>query len=433
MVEPAKYDYVISWYNGSIQYIISQDVQGSSNSLTLDYLVMDEAKFLNFEKLKDETFPANGGTTRYFSDCPWHHGVLIVSDMPTSKRGSWFLSYREQMSTELIDTIQGIVYEVWRLRQMPKTSYTGKMLQYYNTMLSDLRANAVYYREWSTLENVEILGEKYIRQMKRDLPPLVFQTSILSKRISRMRDGFYPALIENKHTYTAYNNDYLQSLDYDFERMKNPTCVQDRDVDLDSPICGAFDYNANINWLVVGQPSGMKIKFLKSFYVKYERKLRELVNDFCEYYRSHRTREFVYYYDNTALGSNYAVSDEDFAAVICDQLDKNGWTVIRKHTGNPLKHKEKYLIIDQALKGQDYLFPMINKPNNEALWLALTHTGVVINSRGFSKDKSGEKLAETEEDRLEHRTDGTDAFDTLLIGLILYPYEGSRFRIGSSF
>ena len=32
------------------------------------------------------------------------------------------------------------------------------------------------------------------------------------------------------------------------------------------------------------------------------------------------------------------------------------------------------------------------------------------------KDKGGEKLAETEEDLLQHRTDGTDAFDTLYIG-----------------
>lgn len=34
----------------------------------------------------------------------------------------------------------------------------------------------------------------------------------------------------------------------------------------------------------------------------------------------------------------------------------------------------------------------------------------------FRKDKSGEKLAESEEDLLEHRTDGSDAFDTLYIG-----------------
>ena len=44
---------------------------------------------------------------------------------------------------------------------------------------------------------------------------------------------------------------------------------------------------------------------------------------------------------------------------------------------------------------------------------------------GFRKDKSGEKLAESEEDLLEHRTDGTDAFDTLYIGCEKFPYHDS--------
>ena len=37
--------------------------------------------------------------------------------------------------------------------------------------------------------------------------------------------------------------------------------------------------------------------------------------------------------------------------------------------------------------------------------------------------KGGEKLDETEENLLEHRTDGTDAFDTLYIGAEKFPYK----------
>lgn len=38
-------------------------------------------------------------------------------------------------------------------------------------------------------------------------------------------------------------------------------------------------------------------------------------------------------------------------------------------------------------------------------------------------DKAGEKLAESVEDSLERRTDGTDAFDTLYIGCEKFPYR----------
>ena len=37
--------------------------------------------------------------------------------------------------------------------------------------------------------------------------------------------------------------------------------------------------------------------------------------------------------------------------------------------------------------------------------------------------QGGEKLDETEENLLEHRTDGTDAFDTLYIGAEKFPYR----------
>ncbi|GHT38448.1 hypothetical protein AGMMS49965_01850 [Bacteroidia bacterium] len=39
----------------------------------------------------------------------------------------------------------------------------------------------------------------------------------------------------------------------------------------------------------------------------------------------------------------------------------------------------------------------------------MEQTGTRNTTEGFKKDKSGEKLAETEEDKLEYRTDGTDA------------------------
>jgi hypothetical protein len=428
--EPASYDRVVSWYNGSLQYLISQDIPGTSNSMTLQYLLGDESKYLNFDKLKDETFPANGGFKGPWANCPWLNSMLFMSDMPTTKKGSWFLNYREKMDPELIDMIHFLVREIYELQQKPQNTYTQKLLALYRKRLAQFRSVAVYYREWSSIENIELLGKKYIAQMKRDLPPLVFQTSILCIRPGKLKDGFYPAFSESKHLYTAFDNSYLLNLDYDLKKAAQQDCRQDGDLNPGKPISVAFDYNANINWLVCGQKDGLKMKVLKSFYVKYERKLRELVDDFCNYYRFHHTREVVYYYDNTALSSNYAVSDEDFASVICSQFEKNRWRVYRVHIGNPLRHHEKYLMLDQAFKGQKYLFPQVNQPNNEALVLAMQHTGVRVGPNGFQKDKSGEKEAESEEDRLEHRTDGTDAFDTLFIGMNFYSFETGSGGVG---
>ena len=424
IIDPPSYEHAIIWYDGSIWRLISQDRAGTSNSLTLDWLLLDEAKFLKFNKLKEETFPANGGFKGHFGNSPWHHSMLIISDMPTTKAGSWFLTYKDKMDPELIDTIHSLVFERWEVLQKLKSKGSLPHLQNYlreiDIALAKLRSVAVYYREWSSIENLLLLGERYIKQMKRDLPPLVFQTSILCKKLKNQRDNFYAALQESIHYYNAFDNSFLDGLNYNYQE-KDDNCLQDSDLNRDKPICIAFDYNANINWLVAGQRDGIKMLTLKSFYVKYERKIRELVQDFCKYYFFHRAKTVIYYYDNTALGTNYAVGDDDFASVICAEFERLHWSVQRVHIGNPVPHRDKHRMIHLALKGQRYLFPMFNQPNNEALLLALENTGVKIGSQGFQKDKSGEKLAESEEDLLQHRTDGTDAWDTLFIGMNKFP------------
>ena len=63
--------------------------------------------------------------------------------------------------------------------------------------------------------------------------------------------------------------------------------------------------------------------------------------------------------------------------------------------------------------------------HNSTFILAIQSAGVSNGRNGFRKDKSGEKLAESEEDLHEHRTDGTDAFDTLYIGCERFPYHDS--------
>ena len=429
---PFEYEHVISFYNGSIAVIISQDRPGSSNSLTLSWLLVDEAKFIDYNKLKEETLPANGGIKSHFGKHSFNHSIMILSDMPQTKKGSWFLNYREHMDVELIKTIEATVYEIWRVKERirsmnadskPVPQYLKSYLRRLDRDLNKMRSVAVYYREYSSIENLQLLGENYIKQMKRDLTPLTFQTSILCQRIGIAKDGFYSSMKE-AHKYDANNNEYLDSLGYGYDFSSLDSRV-DEDVDPDAPLCIGMDYNANINWIVTGQPRDRRLRVLKSFYVKFDRKIPALIDDFCRYYSGHRNKTVVYYFDATALGSNYAVNDEDFHFNVVREFEKHGWRVESVYLGNPMAHHEKYLLINNAFAGKQRLMPFFNRSNNEDLILAIQSAGVSNGRNGFKKDKSGEKLAESEEDLLEHRTDGTDAFDTLYIGCEKFPFHDS--------
>ena len=453
IIEPNDYEHVISFYNGSIAVIISQDRPGSSNSLTLSWLLVDEAKFIDYQKLKDETLPANGGIKSYFGKHSFNHSIMILSDMPQTQKGSWFLHYRDKMDDELIKTIEGTVYEIWRTKERIRSlnargeqvpPYLKGYLRRLDTSLNKMRSVAVYYREYSSIENLQLLGENYIKQMKRDLTPLTFQTSILCQRIGIAKDGFYSSMKE-AHKYDASNFEYLDEVfrsslagnstqgtgDSSNSQFLFPnSSAADADVDPDAPICIGMDYNANINWIVAGQPKGRRLNVIKSFYVKFERKIPALVDDFCRYYAEHRNKTVVFYYDATALGSNYAVNEQDFRWVIAHEFERHGWQVEAVYIGNPMRHDEKYLLINQGFAGKQRLMPFFNRQNNDDLILAIQAAGVTRGRNGFRKDKGGEKLAESEEDLLEHRTDGTDAFDTLYIGCEKFPqHSASTYNI----
>ena len=70
-----------------------------------------------------------------------------------------------------------------------------------------------------------------------------------------------------------------------------------------------------------------------------------------------------------------------------------------------------------------------NEQNNESLLISIQTAGVYIGK----KDKRLEKTAETEESKLEERTDFSDAFDTLYIGCERFPQETVLLPVTSDF
>lgn len=421
---PANWENTISFYNGSVCNIISQDRPGTSNSMSLDYIIIDEAKFINFEQLKDETFQANRGNEQFFHDFPLHHGMTITSDMPITKKGSWFLNYKEQSDPELIEVIEGLVYARYRavrqLKAMPSRSADiEKKIERINAKLRYFRSKCLLYKEFSSIQNLALLGEDFIRRAKRDLPPLTFFTSIMCIRIDISADGFYGGMREDVNLYTAPSSKLaLQDIRAEEGGGIPNDCRQDSDLDPRLPLIISFDANENINWMVCSQVGrDGKLRVLKSFFVKYERKIPELIDDFNDYYQYHKRHQVIFYYDATFLPQNYGTHNLNIRDTIKHCLKQYQWSIREKYIGKPMSHILKNALINDMFRGRAEHQVLINRDNNPDLLISITSAGVY----NGKKDKRGEKLAETEEDKLESRTDGSDAFDTTCIGVEKFP------------
>lgn len=330
--------------------------------------------------------------------------------------------------------------------------------KYANTVRA-LRCNAFTFYRANTLHNIDILGSDYIARMKRDLPPLVFQISILNEKVRKASDGFYFNLDPDVHCYQDEGKDPLSKTvvkkatgvvngqkvtnEYeapDFARMGGmKDCSMDADLEDDADLFIALDYNAKINWVVTGFESrkhgANTLCVHSSLFVKDNEQLRSLMAKWDHYYAPHkaRNRNVTYFYDHTAKQGNYAVENSvEFYQTVIDELRKRGWNVNAVYIGQAPHHETKYRAINDSLGGFSLPLVQFNQENNEALLVAMETAEVEIGYKGFRKNKKGEKLAAESADGssenvvpLELRTDGTDAFDTLFWGFKFHRYSMS--------
>lgn len=435
IVEPFDYDYVMTWFNGTIVHLLSFDGSMSANSMSLDWILGFEAKFLDKTKIDEEVIPAVRGFNADFENHPLFHSKFFTTDMPTYKSGMWILDKEKDMDSALISEIRVLYSDLsvaTSFLQDAVANGNTSSANYYERNVKDItkhlnakRQKAVYFGEYSALDNIEILGEDWFITQYRNLPNIIYRTSILNQRIRKVENGFYSALNEKLHTYVAPDKKFeLDMLGYNYDSFPDD-CRADGDIDPTKPICIALDYNSAISSVSVGQRVGSKIKTINWMFVKTPKKLEELMNEFADYYQPLVNRDIIYYFDHTAVVTS-AVSDETFKDIVVKVLRKRGFNVTEKYIGQAPAHSLKHTIIDKALKGDPtLLFPSFNKHNCETLFAAMEQTRVKQGKSGFEKDKSDEKKPDTPDAPDELKTHGTDSWDTLFWGVQYFHIDSS--------
>ena len=172
------------------------------------------------------------------------------------------------------------------------------------------------------------------------------------------------------------------------------------------------------------------LSVINSMFVKNGMMIQDLIRDFDRYYTPHKKKNpnINYYYSHTAKFKLHGISMMDIKDVVTDELQKRGWMVRQIDEGQAPHHEQKYQDINSAFAGYSWPAIRFNAQNNEALLGAIEQCDVQVGYQGFRKDKSGEKISVDAEDATpeELRTDGTDAFDELYMGV-------KHFRSGMGF
>lgn len=429
---PFDFQYFISWWNGAGVQLVSQDRAGSSNGVSIDWIVGDEAKLLHEKRLKEELFPANRGIHLEHANNPHLHGKTFTTDMPVGTAGRWILDKEKEMDLERYQAIVTILNKVYVLKLELKIATTNKQREHIHAriksgeqMLNLLRRNFVFYHEATALDNIDALGVDYIKEELRSLSKFEFSTSIMNKKPYKLEDGFYPMLKEEHHGYFDYDYHEYDKIGYDFELLsKLDDCRKDGDIIAGQPLHISLDYNRRIWPIVTGQPipGGInEMRTLSAMHVLYPKGLKDSLKQWHEYYKYHDRHEVILWYDHTA----YSQIVSNFMEETREALESLGWSVTVKYIGKTTDQDVRYtLFYDLLAENDKYDWVLrFNRDNCKFLLLSMFQAQAIERGESFKKNKATERDPKFP---AEESTHYTDAWDNLVYGVI---FSGESYAI----
>jgi len=424
----------IYWWNGACFKLISQDRPGSANGTTLDALYGDEAKLLNKVKFDLEIDKANRGNVREFGDYAGHHGVLFMTDMPTTPDAKWILDKKNDLNLDILKgdkllKMQELVHLIinWQIhinklyylryqsKTKPEIDNYSRQIRSAERKINELRKETVNYTAGPSLENIHYLGLDTVKKWKRDNLDVDFRTQVLNEQIYMVPDSFYARFDDTIHCIQDnYNYGYIET-----QGLYLPTgLIKDSRIDADCisnlPLDIGMDANASINSLVIGQEKPDHYRFLKSMFVKKPKLIQDVIEDFCEYYEHHACKVVNFYYDHT-FNHVDATRTYTYADAVTEVLRKHKWTVNHCYIGQQPGHKTRYDMWGAVFEGTgERVMPVrYNRNGCAQLIIAVQCTGSRETKNGITKDKRPELRSDVNQEDAPHLT---DAMDTLYVG-----------------
>lgn len=371
--KPKKYDKTVSFSNGTVIHLIGLFTERAGRGLSLQWGAGDEMGFVKQQRYTqvlrpairgnrkkvviielDEPRPVPWGTVSeingrfywryFFEDCsPYYMATLNVSSMPYLEFGKWILKAENDEKACFVES----------------TAY----------------------------DNLEVLGQEYINNLKEDLDPIEFEIEVMNKRIEQGPETFYPDWDDDKHVTTEdlYNRHQHLEISFDFGRFNG---------------CTIWQEHGNII-------AGIDELFVKS------KTVIDLINKFIAKYKDHEKKHIEIFGDRN--GNNFLPNSElTLYQEIEQKLRAAGWTVYNTVSGLDPAHAQKHLFLNKMLK--EMPDEPLQLPRVRVHFRRCKNLIISIKKAKAKKDLKKDKSSEHPKSgvQAEHATHFSDTFDNYL-------------------
>lgn len=406
----ASYTHTIVFFTGTNITFGSLDRPSTLAGRSYVHIFGDEVKFFKESKIAQLTKAVRGYRAQY-GHSPFYRGHTFTTDMPDTRNVGeydWITKQVQKMKPKAImlllkaSMILNEVTQEWvraveskdRAEALKKEKLVKLWRQKVYTARKHQDAQTFFWVASSYI-NVDILTPEYFKdEFETDLSDI--NTAILSMHPSlEAGDRFYSALAPI-HFYDDGNDPLYTDV---FGLRDKEDCRILKHLRKDKILECGVDFG-NQNSMVFGQLQGKAYRVLKTLHTLTPQWLRELADEFLEYFESHEHKVLHMYYDRA--GNNYKGAKQDLASKLKKAIEfdgkgkRTGWKVVLMslNQGNIPQHEE-YTFMMELMPGRNKHLPqlLIDRYNCKPLKSSIEMAPPRFDKDdNIIKDKKSEKL-----------------------------------------
>ncbi|HEX8348477.1 MAG TPA: hypothetical protein VF598_00820, partial [Hymenobacter sp.] len=368
---PAGYDNCVSFINGYTLQLISLDRPELARGGNYDGGHLDESALVKREHVAKILRPMIRGNIYRFNHY-LHQTFCDYTSVPWLPSGQWVFETEEKAKSN---------------------------------------PEEFFFLESTAYDNVDVLGEKYLRDLRGDMTQLEWDIEVMNIRLDKVPNSFYPNFKEDTHCrWKTYS--------YEHDEESGLTLPSSTDRNTKQPLEGSFDFNAAFTSMILCQEHGNEFRCLDELWVKESKTnmLDALVTKFCDEYAGHERKHLIIHGDRNGNNKQVA-SNLTHYQTIQVKLAERGWTSQLMVEGLDPDHRLKHIAINELLAEGNPRRPVIRINRNKCKYLIISILNAPIKP-DWRKDKhsEGQLIAQ------ERATHLSDCFD-----LIVYRKYGKLF------
>ena len=349
-----KFDNVITFWNGFTIVMLSAAKPNSQRGGSYDAGIIDEAAFVKRSFWERVLFKmVRGNLYRFKTNL--HHSIFILTSQPRTSDGRWVLEMEEKAQVD---------------------------------------AENFLFMWASARDNEVALGKEWFEMQRAGGSHLDYLIEVENIRLKKLPNGFYHRFNERRHQYKPTTDQAGSMLDV----RKNELLEV------------SMDFSGKFNCASIWQEQDFVEKCLRQFHLKDEGKIKKLVDNICDHFKSHGFK-YVRLWGEPRGRDRNPYDEDDIFTIIKKRFEQNGWAAeIMVPEGVATKHhKERFAFMETLMDEEDVRLPKL-RINEVTCPNVLTSIQGCDIKPDYTKDKSTEKDEAFPQENAPHYSDTVDYY-----------------------